>query len=196
MRDRVLSAAFSSFVEKGYGGTSMLDVATRARVSKREVYTLCADKSALLRETITERAKQMRIPLEVKAAADPQQLEKTLTAFGEAILRGISDKPVLAVFRLAIAEAGDSPEVAQALDRARHANRAALGQTLMAAQHSGFIRSGDPAALAADFLGLLWGDLLMPLLLRLVDAPSPQDIRRIARRAAKGFLDLYGCQVR
>jgi hypothetical protein len=87
---------------------------------------LCADKSALLRETITERSKQMRIPLEMQPAADPQQLEKTLTAFGAAILRRVSDNPVLAIFRLAIAEAGNSPEVAQALGRARHSNRAAL----------------------------------------------------------------------
>ena len=196
MRNRVLSAAFSSFMENGYAGTSMLDIATRAQVSKREIYMLCADKSTLLRETITERSKQMRIPLEMQPAADPQQLEKTLTAFGAAILRGVSDNPVLAVFRLAIAEAGNSPEVAQALGRARHSNRAALSQTLVAAQQRGLIQPGDAQAMATDFLGLLWGDLLLQLLLRVVDPPSPQVVQQMAQRATKSFLNLYSCQVR
>jgi AcrR family transcriptional regulator len=195
MRERVLGAAFSSFIENGYAGTSMLDIATRAQVSKREIYTLCADKSALLKETITERSKRMRIPLELQPASDPQQLEANLTAFGVAILRGVSDKPVLAVFRLAIAEAGNSPEVAQALGRARHANRAALGQTLVAAQQRGLIQPGDAAAMAADFLGLLWDDLLLQLLLRTVDAPSPHAVQQMARRATKNFLTLYRCRV-
>jgi AcrR family transcriptional regulator len=183
-------------MENGYAGTSMLDIATRAQVSKREIYMLCADKSALLRETITERSKQMRIPLEMQPAADPQQLEKTLTAFGAAILRGVSDNPVLAVFRLAIAEAGNSPEVAQALGRARHSNRAALSQTLVAAQQRGLIQPGDAQAMATDFLGLLWGDLLLQLLLRVVDPPSPQVVQQMAQRATKSFLNLYSCQVR
>jgi AcrR family transcriptional regulator len=191
VRDRVLCAAFSSFMEKGYVGTSMLDVATRAKVSKREVYAVCADKSALLRETITERANQMRIPLKLQPVADHEQLEETLTAFGAAVLRGVSDKPVLAVYRLAIAEAANSPEVARALDRGRHENRAALGRTLLAAQRRGLIRSGDPAAMAVDFLGLLWGDLLLQLLLHVADQPSPRTIQRMAQRATRHFMNLY-----
>jgi AcrR family transcriptional regulator len=34
MRDRVLGAAFSAFMERGYEGASTLDIATRAKVSK------------------------------------------------------------------------------------------------------------------------------------------------------------------
>ena len=52
VRERVLNAAFSAFVEKGYNATSTLEIASRAKVSKRELYQICADKTGLLRQAI------------------------------------------------------------------------------------------------------------------------------------------------
>jgi AcrR family transcriptional regulator len=37
---RILEAAFTLFREHGFSSTSMLDIATRARVSKRDLYAL------------------------------------------------------------------------------------------------------------------------------------------------------------
>jgi AcrR family transcriptional regulator len=196
LRERILNAAFSSFMEKGYAGTSTLDIATRAKVSKRDLYTVCADKATLLRETITERAKRMRLPLELRPVAGRKALEETLTAFGAAILRGVSEKPVLTVYRLAIAESSNAPDVAKALEVARNTNRAALSRTLVAAQEAGLIKPGDPAQMVTDFLGLLWGDLLLQLLLQVADQPSTQAIDRMAQRTTKSFLHLYGSVVR
>jgi AcrR family transcriptional regulator len=90
-RERILNAAFSAFTEKGYARTSTLEIATRAKVSKRELYALCADKSALLRDAVTERAKRMRLALELPAAKDGGALATTLTAFGTAIMRGVCE---------------------------------------------------------------------------------------------------------
>lgn len=103
LRERVLNAAFSAFMEKGYEGTSTLEIATRAKVSKRELYQVCSDKSALLKDAITERAQRMRLPLELPAATDRTALAATLTALGASVLRGVSEPPVLGVYRLAIA---------------------------------------------------------------------------------------------
>jgi len=192
LRERILNAAFSSFMEKGYAGTSTLDIATRAKVSKRDLYAVCADKSALLRETIAERAKRMRLPLELRPATDREGLEKTLTAFGTAILRGVCDRPVLALYRLTIAESGNAPDVARTLESGRQANRTALRRTLAAAQESGFIQPGDTAVMTNDFLGLVWGDLLLQLLLQVTAQPSPQALERMALRTTKNFLKLYG----
>ena len=38
IRERILEAAFSLFAEPGFSATSMLDIVTRARVSKRDLY--------------------------------------------------------------------------------------------------------------------------------------------------------------
>ena len=40
IRERILEAAFTLFGERGFSSTSMLDIVTRARVSKRDLYAL------------------------------------------------------------------------------------------------------------------------------------------------------------
>jgi AcrR family transcriptional regulator len=191
LRERVLNAAFAAFMEKGYAGTSTLEIATRAKVSKRELYQVCPGKSGLLREAITERARRMRVALEFPPAADRAGLAATLTAFGTGVLRGVCDPPVQAVYWLAIAEAAWAPEVGQALQRERSAGRAALARTLAQAQADGLIGAGDPAGMAVDFFALLWGDLLLQLLLRVTEPPGTAALERKAREAADKFLRLY-----
>ena len=60
LRERVLSAAFRLFLERGFSQTSMLEIATRAQVSKRDLYALYDNKIALLADGIGKRAQGMR----------------------------------------------------------------------------------------------------------------------------------------
>src|SRR6185437_14931773 len=55
-RERIMGAAFAVLTEKGYTGASTLEIATRARVSKRELYTLFGDKRGILVAMIASRA--------------------------------------------------------------------------------------------------------------------------------------------
>jgi AcrR family transcriptional regulator len=179
-------------MEKGYAGASMLEIATRAKVSKREIYAVCADKAVLLRDAIAERASHMRLPLELPAPKDRGALAATLTAFGTALLRGVCDPAVQAVYWLAISESDKAPEVGRLLDDVgREASRAALAQTLAQAQAEGLTGAGKPAAMAVDFFALLWGDLLLQLLLRVVDPPTPHALEQRAQEATDKFLKLY-----
>jgi AcrR family transcriptional regulator len=134
----------------------------------------------------------MRLPLELPAPKDRGALAATLTAFGTALLRGVCNPAVRAVYWLAISESGNAPEVARLLDKGgRGASRAALAQTLAQAQADSLLGAGDPAAMAVDFVALLWGDLLLQLLLRVADPPTPQALERQARQATDKFLKLY-----
>jgi len=192
-RERIFGAAFEAFRERGYAGTSTLEIATRAKVSKRELYTIFDNKQALLTACITERARQMRLPLELPAPSDRNSLAATLTAFGVALLRGVCDSSVLAVYRLAIGESDRSPEIARVLDRAgRTANQAALTDFLAKAKGRGLI-NGDPATMTSCFIGLLWRGLLVRLLLRVTDPPTAEEKERRARDAAEMLLALYPC---
>jgi AcrR family transcriptional regulator len=187
-RTRVVSAALAAFHELGFSA-STLEIATRAKVSKRELYTLFSNKHDLLTACIAERAQRMRFPLESPASFDRQTVTATLVAFGTAILRGVSDQSTLAVFRLAIAESENSPEIARMLDAAgRQANLQALSEFLKKAGKSGQLVPGKPETLAALFFASLWGDLLIRLLLRVVDPPTPQEIARRARLATDAIL--------
>jgi AcrR family transcriptional regulator len=194
VRSRVMGAAFSAFMERGYEGASTLEIATRAKVSKRELYALFASKQAMLGACIAERTKSMRLPVELTAPQDVDALVGTLRAFGSAVLRVICHPAALAVHRLAIAEADRSPEIASMLDAAgREANYRELSQLLANAQARDLIGVGDPHVMAEQFLALLAGGGLLPrLLLRLIEPPAPAEIERRVEAATQALLALYG----
>jgi len=191
VRERILHAAFSAFMERGYAETSTVEIATRAQVSKRALYALVGNKQEMLVACIRERAKRLRVPADLPEPRDRESLTRALTIFGTRLLREISDPTVIAVFRLAIAEAVRAPAVAQALDSIGvETSRAALSEIMTRAQSFGLL-SGRPAEMAGRFAGLLWGNLMVGLLLRVAQRPSAGEITRRARAATAAFLQLY-----
>src|SRR6201998_3759649 len=191
VRERILEAAFRAFRKSGYASTSMLEIATRARVSKRELYALVGNKQEMLIACISERAKRLDVPAELPVLRDREILEQVLASFGTKFVREVSDPTVIAVFRLAIAEAVQAPEVARALDSiGRETGRAALRKIMAEAQASGLL-TGRPAELAEQFAGLLWRNLMVSLLLGVAKRPNPREIAGRARAAAGAFLQLH-----
>src|SRR5215475_9660241 len=116
VRARILEAAFSAFMERGFADTSTLEIATRARASKRELYAEFGSKQDMLVACIRERAQRLKLPVDLPELTDRATLQRTLVAFGSRLLREVSDPAVVAVFRLAIAEALRASEVAQTLN--------------------------------------------------------------------------------
>ncbi len=191
MHERILTAAFEAFHERGYAATSTLEIATRARVSKRDLYALVGNKQQMLIAAIGERAKRLRAPADMPMLGDRATLARVLTAFGTQFVREVSDPHVVGVFRLAIAEAIQAPEVAQTLDSlGRETSRAALRHIMTQAHAAGLI-DGRPADLAEQFAGLLWRDLLVSLLLGVVERPNLRAIEARARDAAEALLRLH-----
>ena len=190
-RKRILGAALSAFMEGGYAQTSTLEIATRARVSKRELYSLFGNKEAMLVACITERAQRLKAPADLPALRDRETLAKVLTAFGTKLLTETTDPVVVAVFRLSISETVHAPKVAQALESiARKPTRDSLRVILANAKSAGLF-GADPDAMIEQFLGLLWGDLMTGLLLQVADRPSAGEIARRAREAVIALLHLY-----
>jgi AcrR family transcriptional regulator len=191
MRERILTAAFETFHERGYAATSTLEIATRARVSKRDLYALVGNKQQMLIAAIGERAKRFRAPADMPILRDRATLARVLTAFGTQFVREVSEPHVVGVFRLAIAEAVRAPEVARTLDSlGRESGRAALRHIMTEARAAGLI-DGRPADLADQFAGLLWRDLLVSLLLGVVERPNLRAIEARARDAAEALLRLH-----
>jgi len=190
-RERVLKAAFALFRRHGFARTSTLEIASRAQVSKRDLYALFGSKEAMLTACIAERASRMRQPLGLAAAvpASCDALAATLVELGTSVLRVVSHPDVLAVYRLAIAVSDREPEIARVLDRnGRETNHRALAEWLGRAQAQGTIGPGDAAAMAERFFALLWGGLLMQLLLRVREAPGPEEIAARARAATQAII--------
>src|ERR1700752_1199815 len=149
MQERILGAAFRAFTEDGYAETSTLDIAKRAKISKRDLYANFGSKHAVLVACIKSRADRMRMPPDLPAPRTRQMLAATLTAFATNLVRETSHPSVIATFRLAIAEATRAPEIAQALDSTgRDAARGTLAELLASAQSKGLIGAGEPAEMA------------------------------------------------
>jgi AcrR family transcriptional regulator len=191
VRERILEAAFAAFMKNGYATTSTLEIASRARVSKRELYALVGTKQEMLIACISARAKRLEVPADLPVPRDRETLGQTLTSFGTKLVREISDPAVIAVFRLAIAEVVRTPEVARVLDSVgRETSRAALRKIMAGAQASALLK-GRPAELAEQFAGLLWRDLMVSLLLGVTERPNPREIAERTRDAAAAFLQLH-----
>lgn len=190
VRARILDAAFEAFMTNGYAAASTLEIATRARVSKRELYAVVGNKREMLVACISARAKRLQVPIGFPMPHDRESLAQVLASLGGQLIREITDPTVVAVFRLAIAEALHAPEVAQALDSVgRETARAALRQ-IMAHARSSSLLSGDPAQLAELFGGLLWGNLMVNLLLGVAERPNLREIAARARDATAAFLQV------
>ena len=190
-RERILHAAMQAFMELGYAEASTLEIATRARVSKRELYALFGNKQAMLTECIADRVQRMQIVPNLPQARTREALGAVLAGLGAAVLREVSAPPVMAVFRLAISESQRAPEVAQTLEAGRQSVRNTVEKVLTEAQSVGLLGPGDPGHLSRQFLALLWGDLMVGILLRVREPLDPTETEQRARGAAADFLRLH-----
>src|SRR4029077_21106232 len=151
MQDRILGAAFKAFTEDGYAATSTLEIARRAKISKRDLYANVSTTQPVSVPCIKSRAERMRLPPDLPTPRTRQMLASMLTSFATKLVCEVSHPSVIATFRLAIAEATRSPEIAQALDVAgRGATRGALAGLLANAQSIGLIGPGEPTEMATQ----------------------------------------------
>jgi AcrR family transcriptional regulator len=192
-RERILNAAFDAFIKNGFSGTSTLEIATLAKVSKRELYAFFGSKEDMLVACISGRAARMRwAPAVVPEPRDRETLAGTLEAFGTRLLGEVTQPTVVAVFQLAVGEAHRAPEVARLLEtQGREVNRAPLRKILSEARDAGLLQ-GDCAEIAEQFIALLYGNIMIGLLLRVATAPTAPEVKKRARWAAQAILKLHG----
>ena len=192
VRERILSAAFEAFTEDGYAATSTLEIAKRAKISKRDLYANFRSKQEMLGACIRSRAARMRLAPDFPIPNSRQTLAGTLVAFAANLVREVAHPSVITAFRLAIAEATRSPEIARTLDMAgRNATRSALADLLAKAQGKGLLGQGDPDEMATQYLGLLWESFMVGLLLGVAATPSAAEAELRATKATSAFFALH-----
>jgi TetR/AcrR family transcriptional repressor of mexJK operon len=152
-RERVLRAATSSFLKRGYGSSVDL-IARRAGVAKQTVYHHFPSKDLLFKEVARELAKRILIELDTA----PQDLRSSLVRFGSAYRRRILSAEGVATFRTLV------PEIPRfrALAKAMYANSAGetvrrLAEHFETAMQAGKLRRDEPQFAAELFLGMLTG---------------------------------------
>lgn len=197
IRDRILSAAFQSLKENGFSGASTLEIATKAHVSKRELYTLFSSKDEILLACIAERASAIGGSVsELPEPSTARELFVVLREFGFRLLKDAASADILTAFRFAIARNDDLPEVARILDKnGRRASREALAKVIDHAVSRGLLKSLEAKQMARTHLGLLWSDLQVGLLLGVLKPPAEDEMKLISEQAAREFLAIYSIQI-
>jgi len=169
VEERILNAARQVFLERGYEGASMDEIAEVARAGKPTIYARYPGKDALLVAVIAREVAN-RTPQGLECSAPRgATLEEHARAIGAALLETVLQPGKVGLLRLAMAEAPRFPEMAASVARMARERRIEQVASLLAeaAGAEGLdalpaFAPGQLATTARHFLDLV----VLPLLIR------------------------------
>ena len=184
-RRQILNGACKVFLELGFDGASMGDIARAARVSKGTLYVYFSDKRCLFEAIVEEEALERRqLAFYFDAECDTRT---TLQRFGEAYIGMLCRSGSAARMVIAIAER--MPEVGQRyyeLVLRKTANR--LAEYLDSRVKREELAIDDCQRAAAQFMLMCQAKLFLPFIFGVTPAPSQDRIARVVGDAVQTFL--------
>jgi AcrR family transcriptional regulator len=190
-REHILNVSREVFFEQGYTAASMSTIAARLGGSKGTLYNYFKSKEELFEAQVRDMCGDAadRI-LEVAADGDPRE---TLTRLGEQYLQHLYSQQTVQMFRILVAEAQRSPELARVFYEVGPARgQKGLEAYVEAARARGSLEVRDCALAAEQFLSLCKGRAHLQFLLNLIPALTPAQIRLQIGQAVDAFMKLYG----
>jgi AcrR family transcriptional regulator len=189
-RRQILEGAHKVFMELGFDGASMGEIARAAGVSKGTLYVYFADKSALF-TAIVEDENLERGKLAFNF--DPERdATTTLTEFGQAFIQLLCRPGGGSATRTVMAIAERMPEVG----RRFYNNVIAYSIERLAAYLEARTRKGELAIddcqlAASQFMEMCKASLFLPFIFQAAPAPSPERIAQVVTSATRMFLAAY-----
>jgi AcrR family transcriptional regulator len=189
-RRQILDGARKVFMDLGFDGASMGEIARSAGVSKGTLYVYFADKNRLFEAIVEEET------LEQGKAAfnfDPaRDVTTTLLDFGQAYIQLLCRPGGGSALRTVMAIAERMPEVG----RRFYNNVIALTIARLAAYLEARVGSDDLAIedcelAATQFMQLCQASLFMPFVFQAAPAPSAERIAAVVESATRMFLAAY-----
>jgi TetR/AcrR family transcriptional repressor of mexJK operon len=196
-REAILEAARTLFLQRGYAGTSMDDVAAHAQVSKQTVYAHFVDKTRLFDELITgdiTHSKTSTHPL-IEAMPRSENVERDLRTFARAHLADVMQPELLRMRRMLIGEAERFPDLAKAWYEAGPMWSCAIfARWFTALDERGLLRVPDPMLAAQQFNWLILSIPLNAAMSLPLDGPlfTRRELNRFADEGVRVFLAAYG----
>lgn len=195
-RRAIMTAATTAFLDHGYRGTSMDEIAAAAQVSKQTVYKHFADKRRLFTAIVTERvtAASGPVQIEVQRLGQAGDLAGDLRALARHQLTSAMQSPVLRLRRLIIAEAGRFPELGRDFyEHGQQRTISALAESFAGLAGRGLLRVDDPYVAATHFNWLIMaGPMNAAMLLGRDEPPPSPEIDRWVAGGVSAFLAAYG----
>ncbi|MER5637897.1 TetR/AcrR family transcriptional regulator [Kitasatospora sp. NPDC002227] len=190
----IMEAATAVFMEKGYAGTSMDDIARLAAVSKQTVYKHFSDKEKLFSAIVLATTDRIDSTIDLLAGGpiDAADLEENLTRLARRFLTALTHPEVIQLRRLIIANADIFPDLGtEWYERGFERGLATLAATFQRLADQGLLRIDDALLAANHFSGLL---LWIPVNKAMFTGRSQHteaDLDRYAAAGARVFLAAY-----
>ena len=116
VEERILDAAAKVFLERGFEGASIDEIADVARAGKPTIYARFPGKKALFTAVMARNVREITRSFE-SIAPTGATIEERLASIGIAILRKILVAGTVGLIRAAVAEAHRFPDVAASVSR-------------------------------------------------------------------------------
>jgi TetR/AcrR family transcriptional repressor of mexJK operon len=192
----ILDAARQVFLENGYPGASMDEVAAVANVSKVTVYKHFSDKQSLFTAVFTRAIEdaEQNTRLLVDRLGASEDIQADLRTFARQHIRDVTQPHLIQMRRMIIAEAHRFPELARSWHRAGPERaHATLARQLQQLAHRGVLRMADPLLAAQHLNYLILSVPVNEAMFTGRDRPySHRQLERFADEGARVFLAAYG----
>jgi TetR/AcrR family transcriptional regulator, mexJK operon transcriptional repressor len=196
-RAAVVDAARALFLQQGYAGTTMEQIAARAGLTKRTVYNNYGDKDALFAQIVADVLSYAeiftrRLHEEFDDSVDAASLRPALDDLARRLALGIVRPEVLAIRCLLIGEARTFPALgSEYFDRAPGQVLDALASRFAHLSRRRLLRVPDARRAAEQFAYLVAGAALDRAMLT-GTTPSKEQITAAAGDGVETFLARYG----
>ncbi len=191
-RDQILEAATQIFVESGFDGASVDEIAARSGVSKPTVYSYFDSKEKLF-VAILNGVCDRFADLIFEPGTDTEDLDVILLRIADRYTRTVLQPGIVALHRLFVAEAARFPEPSR---RYFEVGPERVHRTLAAFFKSrmlrGEIRQSDPLIVADLFAALVLSPMRARQLFALDKEPDWALVAAYSREAVAIFID--GCR--
>ncbi|MBR0825928.1 TetR/AcrR family transcriptional regulator [Bradyrhizobium manausense] len=189
-RRQIMDGARKVFMDLGFDGASMGEIARAAAVSKGTLYVYFADKCALFEAIVEEESLQHG---QVVFNFDPaRDVETTLKEFGRAYVHLICRPGGGSAIRTVMAIAERMPEVGRRYyERVLDKSIGRLADYLSAHVAPGDLTIDDCRLAAAQFMEVCKATLFLPFVFQAEPAPSEERIANVVDSATRMFLATY-----
>jgi TetR/AcrR family transcriptional repressor of mexJK operon len=186
----IICAAREAFLEKGYDGVSMDEVASRAGVAKQTVYARYASKDALFLAVCESLQGRM---LSAISAAESLPIRDRLQHIARELLELVLDPSSLSLSRIALGASYRFPTLGHSIYGARiNKLHEILADILEQAATDGCLALSNPRVAAEQFLALVRGELHLHCLYDPNFRPSQIKIERQIDAGVDCFMARYG----
>jgi AcrR family transcriptional regulator len=189
-RRQILDGASKVFMDLGFDGASMGEIARAAGVSKGTLYVYFADKSRLFEAIVEENALEQG---KVAFNFDPERdVTTTLMEFGQAYIQLLCRPGEGSAIRTVMAIAERMPDVGRRFYEQVIENRIKrLADYLEAHVKAKHLAIDDCQLAASQFMNMCQASLFLPFIFQAAPSPSAERVAQVIESATRMFLAAY-----